>query len=336
MTRIKAPPELQADPVLDALPLGVVVVDAERRIVFMNRALHDLLDLPPDSFLPGAPAKDVVRTLAERGVYGPGDPDAHVAAVLATEWHHGPRLRRRMLNGRSFDLRSALLPDGGYVICLVAAESAPPIDAAADAERALAQTASSLSTLHLGLAAFGPDGTLRFANPRFAELLALAPQQVDAGMGFPAVLDCMADTDEFARAGGEAFVMGQRGADRSRPVTARWARGDGQVIDVTSDPLPDGGWIMAVTDVTLLVRAETEASRRARSLDAILEAIPHGVCVYGADHRVIMFNRTYAQVMAGAPIAVGDHRLEVIPPPVRGRRVRRRIGGRNRRATSLV
>src|SRR5208337_1974690 len=45
---------------------------------------------------------------------------------------------------------------------------------------------------------------------------------------------------------------------------------------------------------------------------AILEAIPHGVCVYGADHRVTMFNRTYIQAMAGAPLAVGDHRLDVI------------------------
>ena len=30
--------------------------------------------------------------------------------------------------------------------------------------------------------------------------------------------------------------------------------------------------------------------------------IPHGICVYGADHRVIMFNRAYAEVMAGAPL----------------------------------
>ena len=67
------------------------------------------------------------------------------------------------------------------------------------------------------------------------------------------------------------------------------------MIDVISDPLPDGGWTMAMTDVTPLASAEDEASRRARALDAILEAIPHGVCVYGADLRVTMFNRTYSR-----------------------------------------
>ena len=44
----------------------------------------------------------------------------------------------------------------------------------------------------------------------------------------------------------------------------------------------------------------------------ILEAFPHGVCVYGADHRVAMFNRAYAEVMEGAPLNVGDRLEDVI------------------------
>ena len=303
-------PEIKADPILAALPVGVAIVDSRRRIVFMNPAFHDSLDLPPNSILPGTPVEDAVRAAAHRGVYGPGDPDAQVAAVLAPDRSRAGRLRRRTFNGRSFDLHSAPLPDGGYVVCAV--ETTSLITARAEAERALTQTATALATLHHGLAAFGPAGTLLFANPRFAELLALAPEHIHPGVGFPALLDRMADRDEFAGADGAAFLAEQRGLDRSRPAATRRIRGDGQVIDVTSDPLPDGGWTMAVTDITPLAGAEGEASRRARALDAILEAIPHGVCVYGADHRVTMFNRAYVQAMDGAPLAVGDHRLDII------------------------
>ena len=96
--------------------------------------------------------------------------------------------------------------------------------------------------------------------------------------------------------------------DRSRPAAARRIRANGQVIDLVSDPLPDGGWTMTVTDVSLLARAEDEAAAGATLLDAILDRIPHGVCVYGADRRVSMFNRAYNEVMAGAPLAVGDDR----------------------------
>jgi signal transduction histidine kinase len=296
--------------VLEALPVGVAILDPERRIVFVNAAFHDSLDLPPNTILPGTPAEQVVRASAHRGVYGPGDPEAQVAAVLAGDRTRTGRLRRRTFKGRSFDVHSAPLPSGGYVLC--AAETTSLVIARADAERALTQTTTALTTLHLGLAAFGPAGALLFANPRFAELLTLPPGRVKAGVGFAALLDLMAASDEFAAEDGAAFIADQRGADRSHPATARRVRGNGQVIDVVSDPQPDGGWTMVVSDITPLARAEDEASRRARALDAILEAIPHGVCVYGADHRVTMFNRSYTQVMTGAPLAVGDHRLDII------------------------
>ena len=58
--------------------------------------------------------------------------------------------------------------------------------------------------------------------------------------------------------------------------------------------------------------AEQEAHRRATLLQSILEAFPHGVCVYGADHRVAMFNRAYAEVMEGAPLNVGDCLEDII------------------------
>ena len=69
---------------------------------------------------------------------------------------------------------------------------------------------------------------------------------------------------------------------------------------------------MAATDISPLAGAEDEARRRAAMLNSILDAIPHGVCVYSADRRVTMFNRAYNQAMTGAPLNVGDHLETVI------------------------
>jgi signal transduction histidine kinase len=69
---------------------------------------------------------------------------------------------------------------------------------------------------------------------------------------------------------------------------------------------------MTVADINALAQAESEARRRADLLQSILEAFPHGVCVYGADHRVAMFNRAYTQVMAGAPLSIGEHLDDII------------------------
>ena len=80
----------------------------------------------------------------------------------------------------------------------------------------------------------------------------------------------------------------------------------------------------AVTRSVRSLRAEDEARRRATLLHSILEAFPHGVCVYGADHRVAMFNRAYTQVMTGAPLSIGDHLADVIRRRAAGGRIRSR------------
>ena len=57
--------------VFDAIPVGLGVVDANSRIVLMNRAFRDSLGLPPDAIPPGTPVTEAVRASALRGVYGP-------------------------------------------------------------------------------------------------------------------------------------------------------------------------------------------------------------------------------------------------------------------------
>jgi signal transduction histidine kinase len=135
-----------------------------------------------------------------------------------------------------------------------------------------------LASLRTGLAAFAPDGATIFANESFQELLGAV----------------------------------QRDGARTRPVSAQRLYVGGRVIDVISDPLPGGGWAMTATDVSALARADEEAPRRASLLYSILDAFPHGVCVYGPDHRVTMFNRAYTQIMAGAPLQIGDHLDDII------------------------
>ena len=84
MNSFVTPPNSRlVDVVLEALPIGVAVIDAAQRVVVCNPAYCASLDLPPNSLPPGMPMVDAIRASAYRGVYGPGDPDAQVAAILA-------------------------------------------------------------------------------------------------------------------------------------------------------------------------------------------------------------------------------------------------------------
>jgi PAS domain S-box-containing protein len=61
-----------------------------------------------------------------------------------------------------------------------------------------------------------------------------------------------------------------------------------------------------VTDVTALHRAEEEARERAELLDAVLDALPEGVVVYGPDGRARMTNPAYRRLLGDAAIRIGE------------------------------
>ena len=191
MTATVATPGILTEAVLEAMPIGVAVVDADRRMVLSNAGYCESLDLPPNSFQRGTSLADVLRVSAHRGIFGPGDPEAQVASFLESDRTRPGRLRRRSHHGRSFDVLQAPLPGGGYVVCTI--ETTALVAGRAQAETALVRVNTALATLRTGLAAFGPGGALLFANPRFGELFGAAPDQLAVGIPFSAMLDADGD-----------------------------------------------------------------------------------------------------------------------------------------------
>ena len=66
---------------LDLIDQGFTVFDAELRLVAWNRAFLRLLDFPEHLAYPGAPFESFIRHNAEKGEYGPGDPEVLSAEI---------------------------------------------------------------------------------------------------------------------------------------------------------------------------------------------------------------------------------------------------------------
>ena len=137
----------------------------------------------------------MVRAVALGGVYGSGDPEALARAVLAADRGRQGRQRRRTFAGRSFDIFSAPLSDGGYILSSV--EITEALAARADAESALGQTVTSLATLRIDVAIFNSRGALLHSNPRFAELMGLPPERLTPGFPFSHMLSLMGTGEDF-------------------------------------------------------------------------------------------------------------------------------------------
>ncbi|MFP8777135.1 PAS domain-containing protein [Hydrogenophaga sp. RWCD_12] len=103
---------------LDSISQGLSKMDATGRVTVYNRRLLELLDLP-DELLSSQPSHEfIVRYQTERGDFGPGFELVEPAAREYISTHKVPApdsYWRRTRDGRTLEIRSRTLPEGGLV-----------------------------------------------------------------------------------------------------------------------------------------------------------------------------------------------------------------------------
>jgi PAS domain S-box-containing protein len=95
---------------------GISVVDADLNLVAWNHRYLELFDYPSDLIFVGRPVADVIRWNAQRGEFGPGDPEQHVAKRLA-HMRAGTAytFQRERQNGRVLSITGQPMAGGGFV-----------------------------------------------------------------------------------------------------------------------------------------------------------------------------------------------------------------------------
>lgn len=71
---------------------------------------------------------------------------------------------------------------------------------------------------------------------------------------------------------------------------------DGRTILLTCVPLRDGGWLLTYADVSTLTRSESNLAQQNSRFDAALNNMPHGLCMFDADTKLILCNASYARM----------------------------------------
>lgn len=100
--------------ILDNMPQGIAVFDAETRLVDHNRLFRRMLGLPLDLARPGAEYAAIICHLTEKGTFGACDIDACVAEkVEALRLLSRDRAEWTMPDGTVLEVRRAAMPDGG-------------------------------------------------------------------------------------------------------------------------------------------------------------------------------------------------------------------------------
>lgn len=313
--------------VFEALPHAVSVIDAEGRLAYANPAFFRDAGVEPEVFPPDATLRDMVRLLAYRGLYGPGDPEAQTAAVLAMDRSRPFCRRIRAANGGDvFELASVPLPGGGF---LNTAHRVSAYARAQEAAEARARTVEMvLGHLSGGVVHYEADGRITLLNTAFEMLIGCPPGSLRPGMTHRDVLALQVARGEFLNADAAVEVAERIERDRRVRSVRQRERPNGTVLQFESHPMPDGGFMVEVNDITALKRAEDEARRRAALLDGVLEALPHGVVVFGPDRRAVMSNSAYLRLLGESAARSGERLDDLI--------ARRRVSGEYDEATAAA
>ena len=105
--------------VLDRLDEGLMVLDGQHRIRVWNDTYVRMLDLPRTLVTQGADVTPLIHILAQRGDYGPGDPETIAAQISENlRLRRTARGERQMANGRIIDAEWIALEDGYFLFRL--------------------------------------------------------------------------------------------------------------------------------------------------------------------------------------------------------------------------
>ncbi|MBL8689441.1 MAG: PAS-domain containing protein, partial [Rhodospirillaceae bacterium] len=266
---------------LDGIGQGVLIVDADGRMVRGNRRFLDLYGVGEETIRPGLPFDQHLRMIADRGLITGADPEKQIAARLASlRAREDFEADRRLPNGTVISLTGHALANGGYAFTFTdVTERTKQADTlAAEVDRRTEELKKDRSVLRAtldnmaqGIIVVAADFDVKAFNARFLEMFDIDASAVANPQGFRRLVRTMAARRDYGPDVTEEIAH-ERYATASRFVEGRvfeFHRPNGRVIEVRSSPLPDGGFVSTYTDITR--RSKAEAAMRQR--DAVVSAL---------------------------------------------------------------
>ncbi|HCK84235.1 MAG TPA: tyrosine protein kinase, partial [Hyphomonadaceae bacterium] len=276
VTEVEASRELLArqqrahDETLNHLAEGIAVFDAQRRLVFYNRAFETVWDLDP-AFLQEGPSHAAWLDYLKEKRKLP-------AHANYAEWRAGelalyqevaelPEDMWVLPDGRMLRVARQRHPGGGLLFIFSDITSEVELRSSYDA---LLQTQrAALDKLHEAIVVFGLDGRLKLSNAAFLAMWKLDATAIEPDMPFDRVVEICQPLfhDRGAWAQVRARITDPSPEARTE-YRAEMRRSDETVLKFLTRPLPDGATLVAFQDITADRRVEDALRERAEAFEA--------------------------------------------------------------------
>jgi len=158
------------------------------------------------------------------------------------------------------------------------------------------QLDTALNNMTQGLVLYDGSGHLVLCNQRFIDMFGLSTDIVKAGADARDVMHHRVAAGSFEGNPDQFYDDVQRSLARGEVATKIAASTDGRSFQIVNQPLPQGGWVSTIEDITERRRVEQERDRNYAFLSQILDHIPSPITVKDArDRRYLLANRVAAE-----------------------------------------
>ena len=154
---------------------------------------------------------------------------------------------------------------------------------------------------------------VRSFNPRLGELIGFPDGVLFEGASAYSLICASFALGHYPGSAVDEAYAAWTGRLANRTPGYHLSRASGRTTKIGCMPFGEGEWIITYEDISARIDAEEALAEQNERFDAALTNIPHGVCMFEADRRLILCNAGYAELYALPPeLTVAGTRLQDI------------------------
>ncbi|WP_448205800.1 PAS-domain containing protein [Azospirillum sp. sgz302134] len=281
---------------IEAMPSGILMLDAEERIVLYNRRFCELWNVTPAEVDANPTLEGFLIYALERGDFPEAEGERFIRDRLERLRSGLPyAYERRNMQGRDLEIRGQQRRDGGWVITLTdITDRTRALEALRDSEARFRDLVEGSVQGIVVMRDFKP----LFINHAYAGMAGYDdPSELMTG----SLLQRLVPPEEYANllewnrlfsTGALTEEMRRRTRMLRRDGSRIWVDLCTRAIDWKGQPAIQ----LICVDITPQVEAEAALAAKSAQLQALFETMPTGVCMFDENLHAVLHNRLYREL----------------------------------------